>query len=136
MVEMGSGAPAPPRAGARLIGRERELAEAGELLRRTDVRLATITGPAGTGKTRLALELAAALERSFEHGSVFVDLAPITNPALLVPAVAQALGVQDVSGQPLVEGVKALLRGRRVLLVLDNFEQVLAAAPLVVDLLT
>jgi predicted ATPase/pimeloyl-ACP methyl ester carboxylesterase/class 3 adenylate cyclase len=124
--------PAQPTA---LIGRARDLADCRDLLLRPDVRLVTITGPAGTGKTRLALEAAAELDGSFEHGTIFVDLAPIADPALVVSAVAQALGVPDVGGQPLIRGVQAFLRDRCALLVLDNFEQVLAAAPLVVELL-
>src|SRR5262249_32379151 len=94
------------------------------------------TGPAGTGKTRLAIALAARLGPAFSHGTVFVDLAPIRDPALVVSALATALGLLDVGSQPLTETVKRFLRDRRVLLVLDNFEQVLAAAPLLAEVVS
>jgi predicted ATPase/pimeloyl-ACP methyl ester carboxylesterase/DNA-binding CsgD family transcriptional regulator len=124
--------PAQPTA---LIGRDRELTELRRQLLRPDVRLLTLTGAAGTGKTRLALEVAADLFDTFEHGSVFVELTPVRDPALVTPAIAAAVGVHDAGGQPLIETLKTFLRTRHVFLVLDNFEQVLAAAPLVAELL-
>ena len=113
-----------------LIGRERELAELGQQLTRSEVRLLTLTGPAGTGKTRLAVQLAAERGETFQHGTVFVDLAAVRDPALVSSAIAGALGLLDVGSQPLIETVKHFLRDRHLLLVLDNFEQVLEAAPL------
>src|SRR5688500_2201760 len=96
-----------------LVGREREVAEVCGLLRQADVRLVTLTGPGGVGKTRLALAVAAELVAEFPAGAVFVPLAPIREPALVLPAVAQALVVRE-SGRGSVAGdLAAALRGRR-----------------------
>jgi predicted ATPase/class 3 adenylate cyclase/DNA-binding CsgD family transcriptional regulator len=118
-----------------LLGREREVAAVGALLRRVDVRLLTLTGTGGTGKTRLAFQVAADLLEDFTDGVYFVALAPISDPALVVATIAQTLGVTDTGGQPLLEQLKAYLHGKQLLLLLDNFEQVLAAAPMVGELL-
>ena len=118
-----------------LIGREREAAGARQRLLREDVRLLTLTGPGGTGKTRLALQVAQGVADRFPGGVYFVPLAPIRDPALVVGAIAHALGVRDLGGRPLLEGLKELGRDRRLLLVLDNLEHLLNAAPLVADLL-
>jgi predicted ATPase/DNA-binding CsgD family transcriptional regulator len=115
------------------IGRERVLADVEQLLDRA--RLLTLTGPGGTGKTRLSLQVAAASIDRFEDGAFFVGLAPISDPDLVIPTVAQTFGVHELGGRPPLESLKDYLRDKRLLLVLDNFEQVLDAAPRVVDLL-
>jgi predicted ATPase len=119
----------------RFIGRRRELAQARALLQREEVRLLPLTGPGGTGKTRLALEIAGGLVQAFPDGVVFVGLAAVHDPGLVVPTIAQALGISEVPGQSLLETLAAQLGDRRLLLVLDNFEQVLPAAAMVVELL-
>src|SRR6266702_2972238 len=118
------------------VGREQEVAAVAALLRREDVRLLTLTGPGGTGKTRLGLQVAAELSEVFADGVFFVNLAPISDPSLVVPTIAQALDVREAAGQPLLDLVSAFLREKQVLLLLDNFEQVASAALEVADLLT
>jgi predicted ATPase/DNA-binding SARP family transcriptional activator len=119
-----------------LIGREVEQEVVRRLLGREEVRLVTLTGPGGTGKTRLGLQVAAELLEAFADGAYFVDLAPIRDPELVLPTIAQALGVREAEGRPLRESLKDYLREKQLLLLLDNFEQVLAAAPRVAELLT
>jgi predicted ATPase/transcriptional regulator with XRE-family HTH domain len=118
-----------------LVGREREIAALITLLQRADVRLVTLSGPGGTGKTRLALHAAAALPDDFTDGIHFVNLAPISDPGLVATTIAHALGLAEVAGRPVEESLRVFLRAKRTLLLLDNFEQVLDAAPLVAGLL-
>jgi predicted ATPase/transcriptional regulator with XRE-family HTH domain len=125
--------PVPPTT---LVGREREIAALGDLLRRDEVRLLTLTGPGGVGKTRLALRVAAELAGSHAEGVAFVSLAALSDPELVAPTIAAALGLHDAGDVPIVERLVHRLRDADLLLVLDNFEPVVEAAPLVSDLLS
>ena len=118
------------------VGREREAAEVERRL--ASSRLVTLTGPPGVGKTRLALRVAAGLGDDFAGGARFVPLAPLREPELVVSAIAAAMGAEAVPAaerRPLLDRVADALRDRRLLLVLDNFEHVAAAAPRVAELL-
>ncbi len=117
--------PVPPTP---LVGRRLELAAVGALFRDEGARLVTLTGPGGTGKTRLAIEVAHSLEPELRDGAVFVSLAALSSPELVGPTIAEALEIQE-------DQVLGQLRERRLLLVLDNFEQLLPAAPFVGELL-
>src|SRR5258708_3470430 len=117
------------------LGREHEVAALQDLLSPSDVRLVTLTGPGGTGKTRLGLQVAADLSDRFKNGVFFVNLAPISDPALVVPTIAEALVIREESGQALLERLVEHLRQRQLLLLLDNFEQVVSAAEQVAALL-
>ncbi len=117
--------PLPPTP---LLGRAAEMATARALLA-AGARLLTLTGPPGVGKTRLAIEVAAGALDAFPDGACFVDLAPLTDPALVLPAVARAVGARAAEGRPLSEAVALAIGERRLLLLLDNVEHLLAAAP-------
>src|SRR5215211_7506518 len=119
-----------------LLGREREVAEIANSLRRGDVRSLTLTGTGGTGKTRLALQSAAELIDEFEDGVFFVALAPVSDPELVASTLAGALSVSESAGRTLKEDLRDYLSNKELLLVLDNFEQVVDTAPLVGELLS
>ena len=119
-----------------LIGREKELREAIELILRNDLRLLTLTGSGGTGKTRLGIEVAWALVDKFPGGVFLVSLAPITDHSLVVSAIMNALGVAEQGQKSLAESLKDHLRDKRILVVLDNFEHLMPAVSLVSELLT
>ncbi|HEU5099251.1 MAG TPA: tetratricopeptide repeat protein [Roseiflexaceae bacterium] len=111
------------------IGREWEIATVAARLRTPDVRLLTLTGAGGVGKTRLALQIGSALHDAFPNGVWFVNLAPISDPALVLPTIAQTLGVREQAGMSRVAILRAALHEQQLLLLLDNFEQVVVAAP-------
>jgi predicted ATPase/transcriptional regulator with XRE-family HTH domain/Tfp pilus assembly protein PilF len=110
------------------IGREREVTGVSKLLRSPQARLLTLTGPGGVGKTRLALQVGAETLTYFPDGVWFVDLSPILEAALVTSTIAQALGIKEAPGKPLIETLVASLGEKQILLVLDNFEQVEEAA--------
>ena len=118
-----------------LFGREEVQEAVRTRLARPRVRMLTLTGAPGVGKTRLALALASDVLEEFTHGVCFVPLAPISDPDLVISAIAHALGLQEYGKRPLFEYLSAFLRTKQLLLLLDNFEQVLPAAPLLADLL-
>jgi predicted ATPase/class 3 adenylate cyclase len=123
-----------PRQLTTFVGRERERREVEEALGGT--RLLTLTGPGGTGKTRLSIQVASEVMAEFEDGVHFVALAPIADPALVIPTIAQELGIREDPGRMPIEALIDHLARKRALLVLDNFEQVLDAAPQIGELLT
>jgi predicted ATPase len=119
-----------------LIGRNAEVKSIRNLLTTSNARLITLTGPGGTGKTRLGLEVGTELLTSFQHGVFFVSLAAITDDQLVPSAIGKTLSVKERVECSLMDGLKDYLRDKQVLLLLDNFEQVLSAGPLLVELLS
>jgi predicted ATPase/DNA-binding XRE family transcriptional regulator len=119
----------------RLLGREAAAAQIERRLLSAQVRLLTLAGPPGIGKTRLSMHVAEQVRPHFADGVRFVALAPIRDPALVIPALAQALGVAQRAGQTPEDALSAALHAQQLLLVLDNFEQVAAAAPQIAELL-
>lgn len=118
-----------------LVGREREVATVRALLRRPEVRLMTLTGAGGIGKTRLALRVAAELSADFSDGIVFVPLAAVQDSTLVIPTIIQSLGLKETEHWPQLDLLQTALRDRQQLLVLDNFERLVQAAPQIADLL-
>ncbi len=123
-----------------LIGRKRDVAEAARLLNNPQVRLLTLTGMGGVGKTRLSIAVAHALVDEFEDGAQFVDLAAVTHPEQVPDAIARVLGKQEdmnmpVPGRTSMQLILESLRDKQTLLLLDNFEQIMGAAPIVADIL-
>jgi predicted ATPase/DNA-binding CsgD family transcriptional regulator len=118
-----------------LLGRERETATLHRLLCQPGVRLVTITGPGGVGKTSLALQVARELQDAFTDGVFFVSLAATTESTLIIPTIAHTLGVTESSSRLLLDSLKDFLRDEQTLLLLDNFEQIISIAPLLTELL-
>ncbi len=119
-----------------LLGRDNEVIALNNMLTRSDVRLVTVIGPPGVGKTRLVVHTAAQMAGSFTHGAVFVDLTQVTEPKDLLRALAEAMSMYEISGMPLMTHLVNALRQKNLLLVIDNFEQVIDAAPQVLQLLS
>jgi len=130
------GSPVLPAPLTPLLGREQETATLRQLLRRPKVRLVTITGPGGVGKTSLALQVAHELQDAFTDGVFFISLAAITDSTLIIPTIAHTLGIIESPNRLLLDSLKDFLRDWQVLLLLDNFEQIISAAPLLSELLS
>lgn len=127
--------PAIPHALTALIGRQKELKHVQDLLARPEVHLVTLVGPGGVGKTRLALEIVSRSTKDFDQKVYWVPLADIRTPELVLSAIASVLDVRERAGVSLLDSLKQYLREQQLLLLLDNFEQVIAAGPLIAELL-
>ena len=138
ILEETSGSVAPNNLSGQLlplVGREKEIAEIENLLKREDVRLLTLTGIGGTGKTRLAFEIAAEMLSEFVDGVFFIPLAAVRNSEFVASEIARPLGVKDAGGKSLLKMLKDFLKEKQILLVVDNFEQVLSSATVLSELL-
>src|SRR6201988_546191 len=119
-----------------LLGRDKEIAAVTKKLSRFDVRLVTLIGPPGVGKTRLAVHVANEVARTFAHGEVFIDLTSVNDSKGFLPALAEAVDVRETSELPLLSRLISMLRQKNLLLVIDNFEQVVDAAPQILQILS
>src|SRR5688572_14767082 len=117
------------------VGRQRDIARVADAVRQPDVRLVTMLGPGGVGKTRLAIRVAGELKESYPNGVWFVALAPIRDPAMVAFAIAESLGIQETGARAIEEDIREFLRHRHALLILDNVEHLLEAGALVAALL-
>ncbi len=124
-----------PSAPSSIIGRELELATIDELIQRRDTRLVTITGPGGSGKTRLSVELAGHLRDQLGWKVCFVDLTGVRSSSLVLPTIARALGIRELGESPLIDAIASVMQDRAALLVVDNFEHVIDAAGDLSDIL-
>lgn len=124
-----------PLAPTSFVGREEEVQQLAAMLQRDEVRLVTLTGMGGAGKSRLALQVGARLVDAFEHGVCFIPLADVHDPDLVLSTISQQLGLREGGNQPMLDNVRGYLQPRRMLLLVDNFEQVIDSASLVADLL-
>jgi predicted ATPase len=124
--------PEPPTP---LIGREVELEKVSTLLEKKEVRLVTLTGPGGVGKSRLGLEVARRLQGVFKDGVYFIPLSAVTDPNLVLPTIAKVLAIPEDANKPILETLKEHLEHKQILLLLDNFEQITSAAPVLSELI-